>query len=65
MESAKVRECGGVISPTRRFTRKRKAEFLLSAAATPADYRRVRRAVANMGLDPDAILNRESTRRAR
>ena len=36
----------------------RKAEFLLSNAVSPKDYRRARKAVQQLGLDPDAIPHR-------
>jgi AbrB family looped-hinge helix DNA binding protein len=36
----------------------RKAEFILSTATSPADYRRVRKEVKRLGIDPDAVLHR-------
>jgi AbrB family looped-hinge helix DNA binding protein len=44
-----------VIIPIERYTPERKAEFLLSNAVDDADYRRARRAVRELGLDPDKI----------
>ena len=44
-----------VLVPVERYSPERKAEFLLSTAATDADYRRVRKAVRRLGLDPDSI----------
>ena len=55
-----------VLVPVERYTPERKAEFLLSTATTQADYRRARRAVKRLGLNPDAIPHRRpgSTRRS-
>jgi AbrB family looped-hinge helix DNA binding protein len=44
-----------VLIPIERYGPQRKAEFLLSTATTAADYRRARKAVRELGLDPDAI----------
>jgi bifunctional DNA-binding transcriptional regulator/antitoxin component of YhaV-PrlF toxin-antitoxin module len=44
-----------VVIPIERYTRERKAEFLLSNAVTAGDYRRARKAVKKLGLDPDSI----------
>jgi AbrB family looped-hinge helix DNA binding protein len=44
-----------VIVPVERYSPERKAEFLLSTTTTDADYRRARKAVRKLGLDPDAI----------
>lgn len=38
-----------------RYTRARKAEFLLNNAATEAEYQVARREVEALGLDPDSI----------
>jgi hypothetical protein len=37
------------------YTPERKAEFLLSNATNRADYRRARKEVRKLGLDPDSI----------
>lgn len=42
-------------STVEKYTRERKAEFLLSNATTKADYRKTRQAVRKLGLDPDKI----------
>jgi AbrB family looped-hinge helix DNA binding protein len=47
-----------VIVPVERYTPERKAEFLLSNAVGDSDYRRARKAVRKLGLDPDTILHR-------
>ena len=44
-----------VIVPVERYTPERKAEFLLSNAVDANDYRRARKEVRKLGLDPDAI----------
>jgi AbrB family looped-hinge helix DNA binding protein len=44
-----------ILVPVEKYTSERKAEFLLSNATTPADYRRARREVRKLGLDPDSI----------
>jgi AbrB family looped-hinge helix DNA binding protein len=44
-----------VLVPVERYSPERKAEFLLSTATTGADYRRARKAVRELGLDPDSI----------
>ena len=61
--TAEAREDGillrpAVIVPVERYTPERKAEFLLSTATTQADYRRARREVRKLGLDPDSIPHR-------
>lgn len=43
------------LPPVERYTPIRKAEFLLTNAATDAEYAVARRAVKKLGLDPDAI----------
>lgn len=47
-----------MVVPVERYSPKRKAEFLLSTATTDADYRRARKAVRKLGLDPDSIPHR-------
>jgi len=47
-----------VIVPVERYTPERKAEFLLSNAVDEADYRRARKAVRKLGLDPDRVRHR-------
>ena len=47
-----------VVVPIERYTPERKAEFLLSNATTRADYRRARKEVEELGLDPDSIPHR-------
>jgi AbrB family looped-hinge helix DNA binding protein len=44
-----------VVVPVERYTPERKAEFLLSNATSEADYRKAKRAVRKLGLDPDRI----------
>jgi AbrB family looped-hinge helix DNA binding protein len=44
-----------VIVPVERYSPERKAEFLLSTATTAADYRKARKSVRKLGLDPDSI----------
>ncbi len=44
-----------VVVPVEQYTPERKAEFLLSNAVGPADYRRARKEVQKLGLDPDSI----------
>lgn len=44
-----------VIVPVERYTPERKAEFLLSNAVDANDYRRARKEVRELGLDPDSI----------
>jgi AbrB family looped-hinge helix DNA binding protein len=50
-----------VVVPVERYTPERKAEFLLSNATTESDYRKARKAVRQLGLDPDAIPHRPLT----
>jgi AbrB family looped-hinge helix DNA binding protein len=47
-----------MVVPVERYTPERKAEFLLSNAVDEADYRRARREVRKLGLDPDSISHR-------
>ena len=44
-----------VVVPVERYSPQRKAEFLLSTATDPADYRRARREVQKLGIDPDTV----------
>src|SRR6202162_6585756 len=47
-----------MVVPVERYTPERKAEFLLSNAIDVADYRKARKEVRKMGLDPDTISHR-------
>jgi AbrB family looped-hinge helix DNA binding protein len=47
-----------VVVPVEKYTLQRKAEFLLSNAINAADYRRARKAVKKLGIDPDLIPHR-------
>jgi AbrB family looped-hinge helix DNA binding protein len=47
-----------VIVPVERYSPERKAEFLLSTATTDADYRKARRVVRKLGVDPDSVPHR-------
>lgn len=47
-----------VIVPVERYTPERRAEFLLSNAVDEADYRKARKTVHKLGLDPDRIRHR-------
>jgi len=47
-----------VVVPIERYTPERKAEFLLSNATTRADYRKARKEVQKLGIDPDSIPHR-------
>jgi hypothetical protein len=47
-----------IVVPVERYTAERKAEFLLSNAVDEADYRKARREVRKLGLDPDSIAHR-------
>jgi AbrB family looped-hinge helix DNA binding protein len=44
-----------VIVPVERYSPERKAEFLLSNAVDANDYRKARKEVRKLGLDPDSI----------
>jgi AbrB family looped-hinge helix DNA binding protein len=44
-----------VVVPVERYTPERKAEFLLATATSAADYRRARKEVRKLGIDPDSI----------
>jgi len=47
-----------MVVPVERYSPERKAEFLLSNAIDKADYRKARREVRKLGLDPDSIPHR-------
>lgn len=47
-----------VVIPVERYSPERKAEFLLSNTTTEADYRKARKAVRRLGVDPDSVLHR-------
>ena len=47
-----------VVVPVERYSSERRAEFLLSNAVDEADYRRARKEVRKLGLDPDSIPHR-------
>lgn len=47
-----------VLIPVEKYSSERKAEFLLSNATGERDYRKARRAVKALGLDPDKISHR-------
>jgi AbrB family looped-hinge helix DNA binding protein len=47
-----------MIVPVERYTPERKAEFLLSNAVDETDYRKARKEVQKLGLDPDTISHR-------
>lgn len=44
-----------ILVPVEKYSPERKAEFLLSTATSDADYRRARKTVLQLGLDPDSI----------
>jgi len=47
-----------VVVPIEKYTPERKAEFLLSNATNSADYRKARKEVQKLGIDPDLIPHR-------
>jgi AbrB family looped-hinge helix DNA binding protein len=47
-----------MVVPVERYSPERRAEFFLSNAIDAADYRKARRAVRKLGLDPDSIPHR-------
>lgn len=47
-----------ILVPIEQYTPERKAEFLLTNVTNSADYRRARREVKKLGLDPDSIPHR-------
>ncbi len=44
-----------VVVPVERYTPQRKAEFLLTNAVDSDDYRKARREVRKLGINPDSI----------
>jgi AbrB family looped-hinge helix DNA binding protein len=44
-----------IVVALERYTPERKAEFLLSNAVDGADYRKARKEVRKLGVDPDSI----------
>jgi AbrB family looped-hinge helix DNA binding protein len=44
-----------VVLPLDRYSPERKAEFLLSNATSESDYRKARKAVRELGIDPDKV----------
>jgi len=49
-----------ILVPVERYSLERKAEFFLSTATTAGDYRKGRKAVRKLGLDPDSIPHRRA-----
>jgi AbrB family looped-hinge helix DNA binding protein len=47
-----------VVAPVERYSSQRKAEFLLLNAVDDADYRKARKNVRKLGLDPDSFPHR-------
>ncbi|MGA8220353.1 MAG: hypothetical protein WB780_01780 [Candidatus Acidiferrales bacterium] len=47
-----------IVVPLEKYTPEQKAEFLLSTATSTQDYRRARKGVKKLGLDPDSIPHR-------
>jgi AbrB family looped-hinge helix DNA binding protein len=47
-----------MVVPVERYSPERKAEFLLSNATDEIDYRKARRVVRRLGLNPDSIPHR-------
>lgn len=47
-----------VVIPVERYAPERKAEFLLSSVTAESDYRKARKAVLKLGLDPDTLPHR-------
>src|SRR2546429_10030932 len=47
-----------VVIPIAKYTADRKAEFLLSNATNAPDYRKARKEVHKLGIDPDSIPHR-------
>jgi len=50
--------CPAMVVPVERYSPARKAEFLLSNAVDDTDYRKARKQVRKLGLDPDEIPHR-------
>jgi hypothetical protein len=44
-----------MVRPVEQYSPERKAEFLSSNAIDDADYRKARKEVRKLGLDPDSI----------
>ena len=47
-----------VVVPIERYSPERRAEFLLSNAIDEADYRKARKEVRKLGVDPDSVPHR-------
>jgi AbrB family looped-hinge helix DNA binding protein len=47
-----------IVLPVEHYSPERKAEFLLSTATNKEDYRRARKEVKKLGVDPDAVAHR-------
>jgi AbrB family looped-hinge helix DNA binding protein len=47
-----------IVLPIEHYSPERKAEFLLSTATNKEDYRRARKEVKKLGVDPDAVAHR-------
>ena len=47
-----------VVLPVERYTPERKSEFLLSTATSDADYRKARKEVRKLGINPDVVPHR-------
>jgi hypothetical protein len=55
MQSARVGKQAAIVSAGEKYSPERKAEFLLSNAIDAADYRKARKEVRKLGIDPDSI----------
>lgn len=55
MRSTRLNKRAAIVVSVERYTPQRKAEFLLSNAVDDTDYRRARKEVRNLGLDPNSI----------
>jgi AbrB family looped-hinge helix DNA binding protein len=49
-----------VVIAVEKYSPERKAEFLLSNSVDEPDYRKARKAVQKLGLDPDSIPHKRS-----
>jgi AbrB family looped-hinge helix DNA binding protein len=49
-----------VVIAVEKYSPERKAEFLLSNSVDETDYRKARKAVQKLGLDPDSIPHKRS-----
>lgn len=47
-----------IIVPVERYSPERKAEFLLSNSTSETDYKKARKMVRELGIDPDSIPHR-------